>query len=120
MPRMRGYDSGNRSGNRRWVSLRSTHPTGCLTFESESPSPRPAVAGVLRQVAVLALFADVVLLVIAMAPGGVERHAGSAAGALVALVVLGDRRDGFGHSWSPLFTEEINARRGGIVPGGTR
>ena len=93
---MRGYDSGNRSGNRRWGSLRSTYPTGCLTFESESPSPRPAVAGVLCQVAVLALFADIVLLVIAMAPGGVDGNFGRAAGTLVALVLFGNRRDGFG------------------------
>src|SRR5436309_2245923 len=62
-----------------------------------APSPRPAVARVLRHVAVLGLFADVVLLVIAMALGGVERNIGRAAGALVALVVLGNRRNGFRH-----------------------
>src|SRR6476619_3502938 len=55
-----------------------------------SPSPRPPVAGILRHVAVPGLLADVVLLVVAMALGGVERHVGGTAGALVALVVLGD------------------------------
>src|SRR3954470_20357795 len=73
---------------------------GCLTFESEeraAPSPRPAVARVLRQIAVLGLFADVVLLVVAMALGGVEGNVGRAAGALVTLVVLRNRRWAFGH-----------------------
>src|SRR5882724_10587944 len=52
--------------------------------------PRPPVAGVLDQIAVRGLLADVVLLVVAMALGGVERNTGRAAGALVALVVVGN------------------------------
>ena len=68
-----------------------------IEYAAAPASPRPAVAGVLGQIAVLGLFADVVLLVVAMALGGVERNAGRAAGALVALVVLRDRRWAFGH-----------------------
>src|SRR5688572_31650909 len=64
---------------------------------SALPSPRPAVTRVLRHVAVPGLFADVVLLVVAMTLGGVEGNAGRAAGALVALVVFRDRRNGFRH-----------------------
>ena len=60
-----------------------------------APSPLPPVAGVLRQIAVLGLLADVLFFVVAMALGGVEGNTGRAAGALVALVVLGNRRDGF-------------------------
>ena len=45
----------------------------------------------------IALLADVVLLVVAMALGGVDGSAGRAAGALVALVVFRDGRCGFGH-----------------------
>ena len=44
-----------------------------------------------------ALFADVVLLVVAMTLGGVEGNVGRAAGALVALVVFRDGRWDFGH-----------------------
>src|SRR4051812_31305272 len=51
----------------------------------QTPSPRPAVAGVLHEIAVGGLFADVVLFVVAMALGGVEGNVGLAAGALVAL-----------------------------------
>src|SRR5229473_3073110 len=58
-------------------------------------SPLPPIARVLRQIAVLGLLADVLFFVIAMALGGVEGNAGRAAGALVTLVVLGNRRDGF-------------------------
>src|SRR6187431_415927 len=80
----------------------------------------PPVTRILHHVAVVALLADVLLLVVTMALGGVEGNAGRAAGALVALVVLGDRLDrfchGFCHYSSPLGTEE-NAERGGIVPG---
>jgi hypothetical protein len=42
------------------------------------------------------LLSDVLFLVVAMALGGVEGNAGGAAGALVALVVFGNRLDGFG------------------------
>ena len=72
-----------------------------LTFEyaeSRDSHPDRRLARVLRQIAVLGLFADVVLLVVAMALGGVERNAGRAAGALVALVVLGDGRCGLSSS----------------------
>src|SRR6476660_733852 len=72
--------------------------------------PRPAVAGVLRQIAVRGLLADVVFLVVAMALGGIERHVGRTAGALVALVMLRNGRDVFGrrlcHRSSPLLNEE--------------
>src|SRR5882724_2794754 len=101
----------------------------CLKRESEkrfqearmTRSARAAVAGVLGQVAVRSLLADVVLLVVAMALGGVEGNGGRAAGALVALVVVGNGRDGFGgrlrHACaSPLFTEKDNARDGRVVP----
>jgi hypothetical protein len=50
---------------------------------------------------VVALFADVVFFVVAVALGGVERGFGFAAGALVGLVVLWDGLDGFGHARSP-------------------
>ena len=99
------------------------HAVWVLAFEGTKssattlPSPRPAVAGVLRHVAVVGLFADVVLLVVAMALGGVEGNAGRAAGALVALVVLPGWAVRFSSSWSPLSTERNNAGRGGIVPG---
>ena len=59
------------------------------------------MAGVLRQVAVGGLLADVVLLVVAMALGSVEGNGRRAAGTLVALVAVGDGSDGFGHSDSP-------------------
>jgi hypothetical protein len=51
---------------------------------------------------VVALFADVVFFVVAVAFGGVERDLGFAAGALVALVAVRDGRDGFGHARSPV------------------
>src|SRR4051794_25088906 len=57
-------------------------------------SAAAAMAGVLRQVAVGGLFADVVLFVVAVALGGVERDFWRAAGALVAAVVIGNGRDG--------------------------
>src|SRR5882724_11267725 len=60
------------------------------------PSPRSPAAGVLRQIAVRGLLADVVLLVVAMALGGVEGNIGRAAGPLVALVLVGNGLDGFG------------------------
>jgi len=63
---------------------------------TERISPRPLVARVLHHVAVIALLADVVLLVVAVALGGVEGNAGRAAGTLVALVAGGDGGDGFG------------------------
>jgi len=67
------------------------------------------MAGVLRQIAVRGLFADVVLFIVAMALGGVQGNTGGAARPLVALVVLRDRLDGFCerfcHRWSPLLTE---------------
>jgi hypothetical protein len=43
---------------------------------------------------VIALFADVLLLVVAVALGGVERNIRRAAGAFVTLVVLGNGLDG--------------------------
>ena len=64
-------------------------------------SPAPPVAGILHHVAVVALLPDVLLFVVAMALGGVERDFWRAAGTLVALVVVGDGGDGFGHSSSP-------------------
>src|SRR5205823_3341297 len=82
------------------------------------PSPGSPVAGVLREIAVRGLFADVVLLVVAMALGGVEGNVGLAAGALVAPVVHGNGRDGLRrlrHSTTPWVTRE-NDRRAGIVP----
>src|SRR4051794_1275706 len=60
------------------------------------PLPGTAMAGVLHEIAVRGLFANVVLLVVAMAFGGVEGNGGRAAGALVALVVVGNGRDGRG------------------------
>ena len=66
-------------------------------------SSRPSAARILRQIAVRGLFADVVLLVVAMALGGVEGNAGRAAGALVALVFVGNGLDGFGSLCPPLY-----------------
>src|ERR1051325_6559599 len=84
-----------------------------------TPSPAPAMAGVLRQVAVRGLFADVLFFVVAVALGGVERDCWGAAGALVALVVVGNGRDGFVerfcHASSPLLAGS-NAAGGGVVP----
>jgi len=59
------------------------------------PSPRPSVAGVLRHIAVVGLLADVLFFVVAMALGGVDGNLGRAARSLMALVVLGNRLDGF-------------------------
>src|ERR1700716_260943 len=77
--------------------------------------PLPPVAGVLREVAVLGLLADVLFLVVAMALGGVEGDAGRAAGALVALVLFGNRGEGFvhrfGHRQSPLLTRKRSTCR---------
>src|SRR6185437_4938669 len=80
-------------------------------------SPRAAMTCVLRQIAVGGLFADVVLLVVAMAFCGVERRGRRAAGALVALVVVGNGLDGFCHCWSPLSTERKRRRDGGRSSG---
>src|SRR5665213_1260744 len=71
------------------------------------------MAGVLRQVAVRSLFADVVLLVVAVAFCRVERRGRRAAGTLVALVVVGNGLDGFCHCWSPLLTEGKRRWQGG-------
>jgi hypothetical protein len=72
------------------ATARAVTPVTCPI----SPSTRPSVARVLRQIAVRGLFANVVLLVVAMAPGGVDGNAGRAAGALVAPVVVGNGLDG--------------------------
>jgi hypothetical protein len=48
---------------------------------------------------VIALFADVVFFVVAVALGGVDGNIRRAAGAFVALIVLGNGLDGF---WLPL------------------
>src|SRR5947209_2827228 len=90
--------------------------------QGTAPSPAPAMAGVLRQIAVGGLFADVVLFVVAVAFGGVERNFGGAARALVAPVVVGNGRDGFVerlcHASSPL-SWRANAGRDNVVPKGT-
>src|SRR5258708_35646633 len=82
-------------------------------------SPRPLIARVLRQITMRGLFANVVLLVVAMALGGVEGNGGRTAGALVALVVVGNGLDGFGrrfrHGCLRCGRRE-NAGRAGIVP----
>ena len=49
----------------------------------ELRSPRPPVAGVLRHIAMLALLADVLFFVVAMALGGVDGNLGRAAGSLL-------------------------------------
>src|SRR5260370_1546910 len=86
--------------------------------QAAPPSPRPPVAGVLRHVAVLGLLADVVFFVVAMALGGVDGNLGRAARSLVALVILGNRLDGFlqrlCHHLSPLLMM-INAARAAFV-----
>jgi hypothetical protein len=65
------------------------------------------MAGVLHEIAVRGLFADVVLLVVAMALGGVEWNGRRAAGPLVTLRLLRNGLDGLVqrlcHRWSPLF-----------------
>jgi hypothetical protein len=100
------------TGFRRGDVMRVTSGETCLS--------RPSVTRILLHVRVVALLADIPLLVVAMALGGVERNLGRAAGALGALVLLGNRFDGFRHGFchrsSPLLTEE-NADGGGIVPG---
>jgi hypothetical protein len=62
------------------------------------------------------LLADIVFFVVAVALGGVEGDGGGAAGAFVALVVVGNRRDGFGqgfcHASSPSLGQENAERRG--------
>ena len=52
------------------------------------------MARVLQEIAVLGLLADVVLLVVAMALGGVDGNAGCAAGTFVALVLVRHGLDG--------------------------
>src|SRR5437868_285551 len=81
------------------------------------------MAGVLGQVAVGGLFADVLFFVVAVAFGGVERDFWGAAGALVTPVVVGNGRDGFVerfcHASSPLVAGR-NAAGGDGVPRGLR
>src|SRR3954468_9351120 len=107
---MRGDDKWARDDSRAWGG------------GHRPPSPAPALAGVLGQIAVGGLFADVVLFVVAVAFGGVERDFWRAAGALVAPVVVGNGRDGFVerlcHASSPL-SWRANAGRGNVVPTGT-
>jgi hypothetical protein len=74
-------------------------------------SPAPPIARVLHQIAVIALFADVVFFVVAVALGGVEGDFGFAAGALVGLVVFRDGLDGFGHKRSPVCRGQRGPRR---------
>src|SRR5262245_26213029 len=82
-----------------WVGSSHHHGQGCKHHHfgppsrRPPPSPRSPATGVLREIAVGGLLADVVLLVVAMALGGVEGNVGRAAGALVALVVLRNERD---------------------------
>ena len=83
-------------------------------------SPAPPVARILHQIAVVALFADVLFFVVAVALGGVDGDLRLAAGALVALVVFGNGRDGFGHARSPVLARRDNAGRSGRVPGSPR
>jgi hypothetical protein len=64
-------------------------------FKNATALTRPLATRVLRQVAVRGLFADVVLLVVAMALGRVAGNAGCATGALVALVLVRHGLDGF-------------------------
>ena len=52
--------------------------------------PAPPITRILRHVRVIALLADVLFLVVAMAFGGVDGNVRRAAGALVALVVVGN------------------------------
>src|SRR4051812_32341731 len=75
-------------------ALRRVRGTGACWGDALA-LPAPAMAGVLGQVAVGGLFADIVFFVVAVAFGGVERDGWRAAGALVALVVVGNGRDGF-------------------------
>jgi hypothetical protein len=80
------------------------------------------MAGVLHEIAVRGLFADVVLLVVAMALRGVERNGRRAAGPLGALRVRWHGLDGlvqrFCHRRSPLPVQAKRETQGG-VPGGT-
>src|ERR1700682_4674222 len=78
--------AGAGQGGGGWTDLIKRHPA----------PPRPSAAGVLHQIPVRGLFVDVVFFVVAMAFGGVEGNGGCAAGALVALVVVGHGLDGFG------------------------
>src|SRR6266702_6401115 len=83
-------------------------------------SPRPFIARVLRQITMRGLFADVVLLVVAMALGGVEGNSGRAAGALVALVAVGNRLNNCGQRFRHAglrYAWKQNAARGHDVPG---
>ena len=63
---------------------------------SSLASPTPSVTRILHHVPVIALLADIMLLVVAVALRGVDGNARRAAGALVALVVVGNGLDGFG------------------------
>jgi hypothetical protein len=82
------------------------------------------MAGVLRQISVRGLFAGVVLLIVAMTLGGIERNRGRAAWPLVALIVLGDRLDVFGegfcHCSSPLAHGEKTPLTGASFPPSSR
>src|SRR5258705_8618598 len=78
-------------------------------FALPTPSAAPSIARILHQIPMVALLANIVFFVVAVAFGGVEGDGGGAAGTLVALVVVGNGRDGFGqgfcHASSPYFTE---------------
>jgi hypothetical protein len=77
------------------------------------------MAGVLHEIAVRGLLADVVLLVVAMAFCRVQWNGRSAAGSLVALRILRNGLDGFVqrlcHRWSPLLVK-ANATSGRPFP----
>ena len=74
------------------------------------------MGGVLRQIAVRGLLANVVLFVVTMALGVVDHDGGFAAGSLVAPVVFGHGLDGPGHARSPLLTGEKRLMRGHRSP----
>src|SRR6266496_5111169 len=59
-----------------------------------TPSPTPPITRILHHVPVIALLADVVLFVVAVTFRGVDGNARRAAGALVALVAVGNGLDG--------------------------
>ena len=86
-----------------WFALRAPR-------NDDPISSTPSITRILHHIPVIALLADVLLLVVAMALGGVEGDFGRAAGALVTLIFLGNGLDGFSygfcHGWSPLGEEE--------------